>query len=129
MTEQRQNHDNQYYEKQQQKENHYYYNNNYNIRDSEERILKECDCELLKEAYNDNIGRMTGAVANMLEKAFERGLEVDELVMAIEETGFAPNPSAYYLKAILENWVTNGVTISRIKHQIKVNKGHKWWRD
>lgn len=109
---------------------HYNYNNNYyNNPNGAGRALTECDQQLLKEAYCDNIGTMTGAAAKLLENAFDGGLTVDELVMAIEETGLAPRPSAYYLKAILENWARNGVTVSKMRHQIKVNRAMKWWKD
>lgn len=109
---------------------HYNYNNNYyNNPNGAGRALTECDQQLLKEAYCDNIGTMTGAAAKLLESAFDSGLSVDELVMAIEETGLAPRPSAYYLKAILENWARNGVTVSKMRHQIKVNRAMKWWKD
>lgn len=135
MTENGHNHDQQeqqYHRYQQKHHNgvdHYNYNNNYyNNPNGAGRALTECDQQLLKEAYCDNIGTMTGAAAKLLERAFDGGLEVDELVMAIEETGLAPRPSAYYLKAILENWVKNGVTVSRLRHQIKSNKGTKWWK-
>ena len=109
---------------------HYNYNNNYyNNPNGAGRALTECDQQLLKEAYCDNTGTMTGAAAKLLESAFDSGLTVDELVMAIEETGLAPRPSAYYLKAILENWARNGVTVSKMRHQIKVNRAMKWWKD
>ena len=108
---------------------HYNYNNNYyNNPNGAGRALTECDQQLLKEAYCDNIGTMTGAAAKLLESAFDSGLSVDELVMAIEETGLAPRPSAYYLKAILENWARNGVTVSKMRHQIKANRATKWWK-
>lgn len=107
---------------------HHDYNNNYNYIHGAGRALQKCDQQLLLEAYNDNIGEMTGAAAKLLERAFDSGLTVDELVMAIEETGLAPRPSAYYLKAILENWARNGVTVSKMRHQIKANRAIKWWK-
>jgi len=64
----------------------------------------------------------------MIEKAFANGLEANEIIMAIEETGFAPQPSPWYLKKILENWVTNGVTVSKIRHLVSANRGLPWWR-
>lgn len=109
-------------------DHHDYNNNNYNYIHGAGRALQKCDQQLLLEAYNDNIGEMTGAAAKLLERAFDSGLSVDELVMAIEETGLAPRPSAYYLKAILENWARNGVTVSKMRHQIKANRAIKWWK-
>ena len=136
MTENKHYFDKQYKDYQQEHQqhhnevDHYNYNNNYyNNPNGAGRALTECDQQLLKEAYCDNIGTMTGAAAKLLERAFDSGLSVDELVMAIEETGLAPRPSAYYLKAILENWARNGVTVSKMRHQIKVNRAMKWWKD
>lgn len=76
--------------------------NNYNIPHGTGRFLSPEQCESIRQAYVDNISdTMTGAVARMIEDAFKHGLEADEIVMAIEETGFAPRPSPWYLKKIL----------------------------
>lgn len=87
------------------------------------------DFERIRETYADNIGTMTAAIGRMIERALDHGLTVDEICMAIEETGFAPRPTAWYLRAILEAWAENGVTISKIRHQVKANAGTRWWRD
>ena len=133
MTENKHYFDKQHKDYQQEHQQHHnevdHYNYYYNNPNGAGRALTECDQQLLKEAYCDNIGTMTGAAAKLLENAFDGGLTVDELVMAIEETGLAPRPSAYYLKAILENWARNGVTVSKMRHQIKVNRAMKWWKD
>ena len=112
-----------------QHQEHYnnYYNNNYTHVTG--RFLSPEQCEAIKIAYVENISdRVPGAVAHMIEKAFASGLEADEIVMAIEETGFAPQPSPWYLKKILENWVENGVTVSRIRHEVSKNQGLPWWK-
>ena len=112
-----------------QHQEHYnnYYNNNYTH--GAGRFLSPERCEAIKMAYVENISdRVPGAVAHMIERAFASGLEADEIVMAIEETGFAPQPSPWYLKKILENWVTYGVTMSRIRHEQKINQGVPWWK-
>lgn len=115
MTDQQKNQDNY---------NNYYYNNTV-----PGVSLTPEDGERIKEAYLDNIAdRMTGAVANMITNAFNRGLSVNEIVMAIEETGFAPNPSPAYLRRILENWAENGVTVSKIKHLVSANRALPWWK-
>lgn len=104
------------------------YNNYYNT-NGPGRFLSPEECERIKEAYIDNVSdRMTAAVANMISNAFSRGLTAEEIVMAIEETGFAPNPSPQYLRRILENWAENGVTVSKIKHIISANKALPWWK-
>lgn len=106
-----------------------YYNNNYNnIYAGTGRVMRPEECEAIKEAYNDNIGAMTGAVAKIIEQAFEAGLTSEEIIMAIEETGLAPNPSPYYMRAILKNWAESGVTVSRIRHLSRTNNASKWWK-
>ena len=108
---------------------HYYnYNNNY-IDTGAGRVWLPEEGERIKEAYCDNISdRMTQAAASLIEKAYQAGLTVDEIIMAIEETGLAPSPSPYYLKAILSNWAENGVTVSRLRHYVAANKANPWWK-
>ena len=102
----------------------YYYNTH-----GAGRFMTPEDCERIKEAYLDNVSdRLTSAVAKMIEDAFKAGLTVDEIIMAIEETGFAPNPAPPYLRRILERWALFGVTVSRIRHERTENAAHPWWR-
>lgn len=104
--------------------NNYYYNTH-----DTGRFLTPEQGEAIKQAYLDNIAdSMTGAVANMIEQAFKNGLTADEIVMAIEETGFAPRPSPAYLRKILENWALNGVTVSKIRHECSANRALPWWK-
>lgn len=109
-----------------------YYNNNY-IYSGAGRVqretprLKQEELDQIRECYNDNIGAMTGASAKLIENAIKAGLTFSEVIMAIEETGLAPNPSGFYLKKILETWCETGVTVSRIRHECKRNEGVKWW--
>lgn len=104
--------------------NNYYYNTH-----ATGRFLTPEQGEAIKQAYLDNISdQMTGAVASMIESAFKNGLEAEEIVMAIEETGFAPRPSPAYLRRILENWVISGVTVSKIRHEHSVNRALPWWK-
>ena len=85
--------------------------------------------ERIKNAYLDNISdNLTGAVAAIIERALQHGLTCDEVVMAIEETGFAPYPSPRYLQKVLENWSENGVTVSRVRHEAKANNANPWWK-
>ena len=54
-----------------------YYNNNYNnIYAGTGRVMRPEECEAIKEAYNDNIGAMTGAEP---EHASTSGLDDAEL--------------------------------------------------
>lgn len=111
-------------------ENQHDIDNNYNNIHTEPGVLFTCeDLERIKDAYVDNISdRLTGAIAAMIEKAMHAGLTADEIIMAIEETGFAPYPSPRYLQKILENWAMNGVTVSRILHEVSANKASPWWK-
>lgn len=130
MTRIQQNYD-QYQQDQEHQEQHDYNNYNYYIPHGAGRVpekLLPSDMEKIREAYVDNIGDLTGAVARMIETALHSGLTADEVVMAIEETGFAPRPSAWYLKKVLENWAEDGVTVSKYRHKIRANKAKKWWR-
>lgn len=103
--------------------------NDYNKAHAAGRFMTPEDCECIKDAYLANIAdSMTGAVAHMIEQAFEKGLTASEIVMAIEETGFAPRPSPYYLKAILERWAEYGVTVSKIRHLSRMNHAEPWWK-
>lgn len=103
-----------------------YYNNN--ILHGSGRVLSAEDKEILRECYNDNIGEMTGAAAGVIERAFLAGIDVCDIIMAIEDTGLAPRPSGYYLKRILDRWIETGVTVSRARDKVKSNNSRKWWR-
>lgn len=108
------------------REDHYYNNN---IHTEPGVSLSPEELERIKESYHDNISdTLTGAVANEIIRAINGGLTVDEVIMAIEETGFAPRPSAVYLRKILMNWSESGVTVSRIRHYSSVNKSVPWWK-
>ena len=115
-------------EQEQQNHDQDNYNNNYYTH-APGRFLSPEQGEAIKSAYLENIGdTLPGAVAHMIERAFAAGLTAEEIVMAIEETGFAPRPSPWYLKKVLENWVENGVTVSRIRHEVSSNRGVPWWK-
>lgn len=89
------------------------------------------DSDRIREAYEDNVAeRMTQAAANIIEHAYQEGLEVEEIIMAIEETGLAPSPSPYYLRAILRNWLVNGRITSRARHYSEGHKARRiaWWK-
>lgn len=109
---------------QQQQQNHYYNNNYNNYNQTSPEAM-----QTIREAYEENIGQLTGAVAKLIEQVLDHGLTAEEVVMAIEETGFAPKPSPAYLRRILQNWAETGVTVSRIRHLAAPNRALKWWRD
>ena len=92
------------------------------------RVLSDEDKNAILEAYLDNIGDMTGAVAGVIERAFAAGIDAADIIMAIEDTGLAPRPSGLYLKRILDRWIETGVTVSRARDAVHSNNSTKWWR-
>jgi len=116
-----------------EQQNHNYYNNNYRDTQPGVRVLTRDDGETILAAYLDNINPdgMTGAVAAEIEKAYAAGLSVEDIVLAIEETGFAPRPSPAYLRAILRNWAFSGVTVIRSPltgTTTRVNNARPWYK-
>lgn len=87
------------------------------------------DGERILNAYLDNVAdHMTAAAAAVIENAYKAGLEVDEIIMAIEETGLAERPTPFYLRAILKNWIAEGYCKSRLRNiQEKNNSRVAWW--
>ena len=59
------------------------------------------DLKIIRDCYVDYVGPMTAPVAKMIEMKLAAGMEVAVILHAIEETGWAPRPSAQYLRAIL----------------------------
>lgn len=98
-----------------QENNNHNNNNNYHTEPGVSFITAE-DGERICSAYTENIGPLTASVAHMIESFVSQGLTVDNIILAIEETGFAPRPSAYYLRAILRNWARDGVTVTKARH-------------
>lgn len=110
----------------------YIHHDNNNYSHAAGRFMTPEDCEAIKTAYQDNINSefMPGAVAHMIEDAFKAGLTAEEIIMAIEETGFAPRPSPHYLRKILQNWAESGCVMSKLSHKnCHVNYDVKpWWK-
>ena len=116
----------------------YYYNNNIihtepgvlskNLPTFDRKWLPE-DGERILNAYLDNVAdHMTAAAAAVIENAYKAGLEVDEIIMAIEETGLAERPTPFYLRAVLKNWIAEGYCKSRLRNiQEKNNSRVAWW--
>lgn len=108
-----------------------HHDNNHNI-DTEPGvcIISAEDGERIRQSYEDNVGiRMTLVVARMIEQAVKDGLTVEEVILAIEETGFAPSPSPHYLRAILRHWTETGLTISKAQHWNRPNGSRvTWWQ-
>ena len=63
------------------------------------------DGERIVRAYMDNIGYgINPPVARMIEEFISNGHTVNDVIDAIERTGFAPRPSPAYLRAVLRNY-------------------------
>lgn len=58
----------------------------------------------IREAYVDNIGPLTGAIAHYLEDLMDEGMAPVVILDAITQTGWAPRPSPQYLRAILRRY-------------------------
>ena len=109
--------------------NHNFYNNNYNINtEPGVFILSPEDGARICKAYTDSIGPLNGTIANMITSFMKQGLTLDDIILAIEETAFAPRPSAAYLRAILRNWLRDGRTIARARHASQHDTPDEWWR-
>lgn len=67
------------------------------------------DYEAIRGAYVSNIGEMTPAAARMIERFIGCGITPTVICEACEETGMAPQPSAYYLRAILSRYARQGI--------------------
>lgn len=107
-----------------QQNNNNYNNNNYHTEPGV-RIITAEEGEKICKTYTENIGPMTAAVATMITAAVNKGLKVDDVLLAIEETGYAPRPSAYYLRAILRNWIKDGVSVHKVKKAVQAPPWYK----
>ena len=67
------------------------------------------DYEAIRGAYVSNIGEMTPAAARMIERFIGCGIAPTVICEACGETGLAPQPSAYYLRAILARYAQQGI--------------------
>lgn len=66
--------------------------------------------ELLQNYYSDNLGTaMPFPIADLVARAAKAGMTVEAVMLAIDETMFAPRPSPHYLRAILTRWLGAGV--------------------
>lgn len=102
------------------------YNNNYNNHtEPGVFMITADDAERICKAYNSAIGVLNGTVAAMIESAVKGGLTVDNIIQAINETAFAPRPSAAYLRAILRNWLKNGVSCGNNR---AASPAGSWWQ-
>ena len=78
--------------------------------------------ERIVQAYTQAVGPMNYYVAQEIESAIRQGLTVANVLEAIQITSFAPRPSAAYLRAVLRNWIRDGVSHRRQPQQ------SSWWK-
>ena len=99
--------------------NYNYYNNSHTApgvsinREAGERIV---------QAFTQAVGPMNYFVAQEIEKAVQQGLTVANVLEAIQITSFAPRPSAAYLRAVLRNWIRDGVS------HCQAPQKSSWWQ-
>lgn len=79
--------------------------------------------ERIVQAFTQAVGPMNYFVAQEIESAIRQGLTVANVLEAIQITSFAPRPSAAYLRAVLRNWIRDGVSHRRQPQQ------SSWWQN
>lgn len=65
--------------------------------------------EQLRQAYENVLGHINSITAGELEQYIKGGIEVPVIVDAIGITARAPRPTFYYLAAILNRYMAQGV--------------------
>lgn len=106
--------------KENKKDNNYNY---YNNRHTEPGVSINREAgERIVQAFTQAVGPMNYFVAQEIEKAVQQGLTVANVLEAIQITSFAPRPSAAYLRAVLRNWIRDGVS-----HRQAPQKS-SWWQ-
>ena len=74
-------------------------------RESESRLITVEDLAQLRAAYLEAVGqRMQPMVERMVCDVIGRGMELAVVLHAVEITGWAPRPSAHYLRAVLRRY-------------------------
>lgn len=67
------------------------------------------DLEVLRDAYETNVGLLTGVVQMTITNALEMGMELAVILDAINTTAWASRPSARYFAAILRRYQAAGI--------------------
>lgn len=68
------------------------------------------DLETVREYYTELLGPLNAWKARDIERAFDAGLDVSAVLDALEQTAGARRPSHYYLVAVLNRYVSDGIT-------------------
>lgn len=104
-------------------------------RDTQPGVSRETLKRLLR-AYNEILGNMTNQVGWYLNELMEQGMEVEVIINAINETGWAQRPSPRYLKCILERYRDDEImTMDDLRRDQRLHDVHKradeygvqWW--
>lgn len=107
--------------KENKKDNNYNY---YNNRHTEPGVSINREAgERIVQAFTQAVGPMNYYVAQEIESAIRQGLTVANVLEAIQITSFAPRPSAAYLRAVLRNWIRDGVS-----HRQQPQQQSSWWQ-
>lgn len=72
--------------------------------------LTAVELEMIRQGYVDAIGPLNAIKARDIETAIGAGVQASAILDAIEQTGLAPRPSHYYLRAILRRYASEGIT-------------------
>lgn len=91
------------------------------------------DLSAIRDAYIMAINMpMTASIAHEIEAALKDGMETCCILDAIQQTGNAPRPSPYYLRAILQRWRRDGILTA---DKLAADKGRHeqrtappWWQ-
>lgn len=93
-----------------------------------------------RELYEGNIGRMTPAIANMIERCLLAGMDPDVVDSAIAKTGWAKRPSPNYLAAILRRYCDQSIKtiddlmkdearFEAMKEQRRAERAARWYEE
>ena len=89
------------------------------------------DLERIRVRYEQMVGvGLTYFAAQVIEGAFKAGICPEAVLLAIDSTGAARNPSAQYLRAILNRWERAGIrTPEDVMRDQSAHDGakSKWW--
>lgn len=85
-------------------------------------LCSPSDLEDIRIAYNQNIGELTAPVAHYIETCIRGGMEPAVIREAIERTGWAPRPTPFYLRAILQRFQRDEVRTMKDVEREQVNR-------
>lgn len=96
------------------------------------------DLYRIKDAYNEVLGPLNTIIGEYIDRIMKAGMETDVIINAIHETAWAKWPSPYYLRAILQRYLADGIlTSAQLHHDIverqdntsskRADREHHWY--